>query len=52
MLSQCATERMNKVPKEVWAADRRALTPEHMARDVFVTGNMKDYYPEIEFLWT
>jgi hypothetical protein len=50
MISQCATERINKIPKEVWTADRRSILPETMARDVFIFGN-KDKYPSCDFEW-
>jgi hypothetical protein len=39
MGSQCATERVNKLPKEIWSPDRRALLPESVCRDVFVRCN-------------
>lgn len=50
-MSQCATERLNKIPKEIWAPERRSVTPAHMRRDVFLHGNF-DRYPHPNFNWT
>ena len=43
MLSQCTTERTNKIPKDIWTHDRRSVAPESMARDVFVYTNLHKY---------
>lgn len=51
MVSQSATERGNKVPKEVWTADRRSVTTAHMMRDVFIHTN-PDKYPLAKFNWS
>lgn len=50
LISQCATERANKLTKEVWTADRRSITPEHMARDVFLYCNQDRHHPPV-FNW-
>jgi hypothetical protein len=50
MISQCATERVNKVPKELWSPDRRSTTPQHIARDVFIRQN-EDFLPEVTYRW-
>ena len=49
-LSQCATERMNKLPKEIWSADRRSVSTASMAPDVFLHVNM-EYYPPPKYRW-
>ena len=40
MHSQCATERTNKIPKEVWTHDRISISSKSMARGVFVNTNL------------
>jgi hypothetical protein len=50
MISQCATERANKIPKEIWSQDRASLTSASMARDLFVNLNL-DRFPECNFKW-
>ncbi len=41
MLSQCATERINKVVKEVWTAKRARLLARSMRKQVFLHSNME-----------
>ena len=41
MLSQCATERINKVVKEVWTAKRARLLARLMRKQVFLHSNME-----------
>lgn len=48
LISQCATERANKIPKEVWTHD--CMRTVSMARDVFVNTNL-DYFPEPVLKW-
>jgi hypothetical protein len=50
LVSQCATERVNKIPNEIWADDRRRTLPTHVARDVVVSRNM-DKFPEPKLDW-
>lgn len=50
LISQCATERVNKIPKEVWSNDRMRLSTTSMARDVFLYANL-DRVPSPEFDW-
>ena len=50
MLSQCATERTNKISKEVWTHDCMNIAPASMARDVFINTNL-DSFPEPKFDW-
>ncbi len=50
-VSQCATERINKIPKDIWGPDRRSITSANMRRDVFVYGN-SDRYPHPIFDWS
>ena len=45
MISQCATERVDKIPKEVWTDDRLRLSPQAMIRDVFVHSTNMNYFP-------
>ena len=51
MISQCATERANKIPKAIWSTDRLRLTADHMCRDAFIYTNF-NYYPKSEFDWS
>ncbi len=44
MVSQCATERVNKIPKSIWDEGRLRLLPDNMRRDVFLHCNM-DWLP-------
>jgi len=50
MLSQCATERVNKLPKDVWTPKRMKLASKSVIRDVFLYANM-DRLPNIDFDW-
>jgi len=50
MISQCATERVNKIPKEVWRDGRMRLNAESVARDVFLHANMDRVSVE-EYSW-
>jgi len=50
MLSQCATERVNKLPKDVWTAKRMRLSTNSVLRDVFLCAN-KERLPETAFSW-
>lgn len=50
MLSQCATERVNKLPKEIWNPKRMSLTSQSVIRDVFLVAN-KERLPPLEFAW-
>jgi hypothetical protein len=51
VISQSAAERITKIPTEVWTAERRSMSADSIARDVFVYGNM-DKYPGLKFEWT
>lgn len=51
MISQCATERANKIPKEIWSPERRSVSITHMMRDVFIHTN-RDKYPHPKFDWS
>jgi len=48
MLSQCATERINKLPKEIWSPKRMSLTSASVIRQVFLSANM-DRMPPLEY---
>jgi len=50
MLSQCATERTNKIPKEIWTTDRMRLSEASMARDVCINTNL-DRFPTPTYVW-
>lgn len=50
MISQCATERVNKIPKEVWCDSRMSLTAQSVARDVFLHANL-DRVPVEDYSW-
>ena len=39
LVSQCATERANKIPKQVWTNDRMSVGQTSMKRDVFIHVN-------------
>ena len=39
MISSCVTERINKIPKEVWNDDRMRLTAASVICDVFLYAN-------------
>lgn len=51
MLWQCATKRVNKIPKEVWTDDRLRTSPLSTDRDGFVNANL-DYFPFPNFDWS
>ena len=50
MLSQCATERVNKLPKDIWSPKRMNLTSKSVIRNVFLAANM-ERLPPVEFSW-
>lgn len=50
MTSQCATERVNKMPKDLWSESRMSLRAASVFRDVFLYANMS-WLPEIQFKW-
>ena len=52
MLSQSATERANKVPKDIWSLERQSVMAEHMVRDVysFIHNNLEKF-PHPKFSW-
>jgi len=47
-LSQCETERVNKIPKAVWTDERMNITAQHGRRDVVLYAN-RDRIPEHKF---
>ena len=36
LISQCATERVNKIPKDIWTDGRLSVAVQSMNRDLFV----------------
>jgi len=51
MLSQCATERINKIPKEVWTADRMNVSEASMARNFLYHNTSLDRFPLPLYEW-
>lgn len=49
-LSQCETERVNKLAKEVWSASRPNLLSTSVQRDVFLRYNLSRW-PSIQYDW-
>ena len=48
---QCATERANKIPKEIWSDNRLSVSVASMSRDLFVNTNL-NYFPAYDFDWS
>ena len=53
MLSQCETERVNKIAKQVWVPSRAKLHARSMMREVFLHYNMKLFpsWRELDFYY-
>ena len=51
MISQCATEHVNKIPKELWSSNRLSASVESFNHDVFIRANTINFFPPSTFKW-